>query len=259
MSFEFNGEKYAKASTHQKEWGNKIIGELKLKGNETILDLGCGDGALTFELSQRVPDGKVIGIDASEGMISVAKNKEYERLEFKIMDINNIQIEEKVNLIFSNAALHWVKNHERLLETCYSILKKDGMIRFNFAGDGNCQNYFKVVKVWMNKAPYCQYFKDFEWPWYMPSIEDYKTLIGKIGNYTSIKIWGENADRYFQSQEALIGWIDQPSLVPFMVYLPEGYRESFRTGVIQDMLNLTGQADGTYFETFRRINIEMIK
>ena len=60
-SFEFNDEKYRKASAHQKEWGEKLISELDLKGNESILDLGCGDGITTEKLAQFVPDGQVVG------------------------------------------------------------------------------------------------------------------------------------------------------------------------------------------------------
>ena len=47
QNFEFDGEKYKQSSKHQKEWGNRLISELKIKGNEAILDLGCGDGVLT--------------------------------------------------------------------------------------------------------------------------------------------------------------------------------------------------------------------
>jgi len=57
MPYEFNGEVYKKASTHQKEWGNKIISELNLIGNEHVLDLGCGDGTLTSDIAVLVPDG----------------------------------------------------------------------------------------------------------------------------------------------------------------------------------------------------------
>lgn len=63
--FEFDGEKYKNASSHQKEWGTRIISELTFTGAETILDLGCGDGRLTKQLADLVPEGKVLGIDAS--------------------------------------------------------------------------------------------------------------------------------------------------------------------------------------------------
>ena len=75
-NFEFDGQKYKKASAHQKEWGTRIISELCLTGEETILDLGCGDGVLTKQLADMVPRGKVLGIDASVGMIETAKELE---------------------------------------------------------------------------------------------------------------------------------------------------------------------------------------
>lgn len=73
---EFDGQKYKEASKHQKEWGNAIIAELKLKGSESVLDLGCGDGEITKQISDSLPHGNVIGIDSSEGMISTAKKLE---------------------------------------------------------------------------------------------------------------------------------------------------------------------------------------
>jgi ubiquinone/menaquinone biosynthesis C-methylase UbiE len=68
-TYEFDANKYNVGSTHQKEWGKKIISELSIKGNESILDLGCGDGVLTKEMADLVPNGKVIGIDASKNRV----------------------------------------------------------------------------------------------------------------------------------------------------------------------------------------------
>ena len=111
MPHEFNGEEYKKASTHQKEWGNKIIAEFNLRGDEHILDLGCGDGVLTAELARLVPDGFVLGIDSSRGMIATARKLEAKNLSFRVEDINNLDFKNEFDLVFSNAALHWVKNH----------------------------------------------------------------------------------------------------------------------------------------------------
>jgi trans-aconitate methyltransferase len=259
MTYEFDGKKYKQASTHQKEWGNKIINELQIKEDGYILDLGCGDGALTNNLCTLVPYGKVLGIDGSKGMIETAKELESDNLSFILMDINYINLEQDFDLIFSNAALHWVTDHKRLLKNCSQLLKKDGLIRFNFAADENCSNFFKVVKEVIKENEYKKYFKDFRWPWYMPTIEEYKELVEQIGEFKDIEVWGENTDRYFENKEALIRWIDQPSLVPFMSFLPDSLKETFREKVIIKMLHDTLQEDGTCFETFRRVNIRMKK
>lgn len=122
-TYEFDGEKYKKASKHQKEWGNRLISGLELNGDETILDLGCGDGVLTDQLSELTPHGSVLGIDSSLGMIETAKKLSRESLEFIQMDVNFMNFNEEFDLIFSNAALHWIIDHKNLLERSYKALK----------------------------------------------------------------------------------------------------------------------------------------
>ena len=257
-SFEFDGEKYKKASKHQKEWGNKLISEMSLNGDEAILDLGCGDGVLTEQLAELVPAGQVIGIDASAGMIETAKKYEKANLTFICMDINDIDYSNRFEVIFSNAALHWVKNHEKLLASSFNALRPEGILIWNFAGDGNCANFFSTVKTVMNEQLYKEYFLDFHWPWFMPTKAEYEKLMANTG-FGGIKIEYENADRNFLNCAEMIKWIDQPSLVPFMIHLPNAKKEGFRNAVIEMMLDKTKQTDGSCFETFRRINIKAIK
>jgi trans-aconitate 2-methyltransferase len=254
ISYEFDGDKYKLASTHQKEWGSKIISELKFNGTESVLDLGCGDGILTKKISDLIPKGKVLGIDASEGMIRTAKELKSENLSFQKMDINNIDFENRFDLIFSNATLHWIKDHKKLLNNCYKALKPDGIIRFNFAGNGNCSNFYKVIKEIISGEKFRKYFNSFDWPWYMPSAEEYQTIMDD-NNFKDIRIFEENADRYFKDQDEMIKWIDQPSIVPFIKLVDENTRESFRNEVINKMIDNTKQTDGRCFETFRRINV----
>ena len=71
--YEFDGKKYQQASKHQKEWGSALIESLHFRGDESILDLGCGDGVLTEKLAVMVPNGKVLGIDASSDMLKTAR------------------------------------------------------------------------------------------------------------------------------------------------------------------------------------------
>src|SRR5208283_3438426 len=142
MAHEFDGKKYAEASAHQKEWGTKLIAELDLQGTERILDLGCGDGTVSAQIAGLVPDGRVLGIDASRGMIEAAQGKQRSNLRFRLMDIDELNYVEQFDVVFSNATLHWIKDHERLLRNVGRALRKSGKLRFNFAGDGNCSHFF---------------------------------------------------------------------------------------------------------------------
>ena len=254
MTFEFNGEKYNKVSTHQKEWGNKIISEFKFRGNERILDLGCGDGTLTDQLAELVPKGFVNGIDASWGMIEEAQKHAKANLQFTFLDINHIEFRNEYDLVFSNATLHWIKDHHSLLTNVFNSLKPSGLVRFNFAADGNCSYFFKVIRDVMTREEYKPYFNDFEWPWFMPTVDEYQKLVTQFP-FQESKVWGENADRYFPDKDALIGWIDQPSIVPFLKHIDTGKKKEFRDTVVDKMIEATVQNDGTCFETFRRINL----
>lgn len=221
-AYEFDGEKYKQASKHQKEWGNNLISQLHLCGNEAVLDLGCGDGVLSEQIAQLVPQGKVIGIDASYGMLQTAKKLECDNLSFVQIDINDMDFSDEFDIIFSNAA------------------------------------FYDVVRMKMRDKQYSPYFNGFIWPWFMPSKEQYKALIEPVG-FSKIEIVEENKDRYFSDTDEMIKWIDQPSIVPFIKCIPENMKESFRREVIQLMVEKTKQKDGTCFETFRRINVKAIK
>lgn len=257
-TFEFDGEKYKKASKHQKEWGNSLISELSLRGSENILDLGCGDGGLTEQLAQLVPDGTVLGIDASAGMIAAAQKRISPNLKFTKMDINSMEFQNKFDVIFSNAALHWIMDHEKLLGNSFRALKDGGTILWDFAGDGNCSNFFAVVRELICNKKYKQYFNDFSWPWYMPKKSDYETMIAASG-FSTYYVAEVNRDRFFPSEDDLIKWIDQPSIVPFLDVIPDETKVEFRQDVISAMLKRTLKADGTCFETFRRIHVKARK
>ena len=257
MAHEFDGKKYRDASAHQKEWGAKLIQELSISGTEHILDLGCGDGALTAQLAE-LTQGKVVGIDASRGMIEAARSHRAENLSFKVSDINDLNFENEFDIIFSNATLHWIKNHEALLGNVFRALKKGGVLKFNFAGDGNCANFFSVMREAIKEPPFASSFSAFEWPWYMPTVEEYQRLVHSIP-FKQSRVWGENADRFFPDVETMIKWIDQPSLVPFMKLVPDKDKQDFRQIVIERMVQRTCHADGRCFETFRRINMVAVK
>jgi trans-aconitate 2-methyltransferase len=257
MNHEFDGEKYKQASAHQKEWGTRLIEELDLRGDERVLDLGCGDGALTARLAELVPHGAVVGIDASEGMIETALKHvtpETTNLTFQLRDINELDFANEFDVVFSNATLHWIRNHRALLRNVYRALRLDGALRFNFAGEGNCAHFYRIAREAMDRPEFRPLFARFEWPWYMPGVEEYEELARSFP-FREVRVWGENADRFFSDEDTMVKWVDQPSLVPFLAHVEQEHRAGFRQFVVERMIAVTRQSDGRCFETFRRVNV----
>ena len=254
MPTEFDGKRYQETSAHQREWGERLIDELNLVGNERILDIGCGDGALTASLAGVVSHGSVVGIDASAGMIETAGNHNRHNLSYRLLDILDAVFLDEFDIIFSNATLHWVKDHEKLLPILHRALKDTGVLRVNFAGDGNCSTLNRVATDLMASDEYREAFTDFEWPWYMPSVDAYRELVRR-SDFKSTEVWGENADRFFPDTDTMLGWVDHPSIVPFKQHLGGHMAERFHKAVADRMVEEARQPDGTCFETFRRINL----
>lgn len=114
-----------------KRMGRRLMAGLELNGDEAVLDLGCGDGVLTEQLAMLVPDGRIVGLDTSEGMIQTAMQYKKDNLDFIHMDINDLDYTNEFDVTFSNAALHWVKDHVRLVRNIYKALKPGGIIQWN--------------------------------------------------------------------------------------------------------------------------------
>ena len=115
----WNAEDYAKNSSAQLKWAQELIEKLALQGGESVLDIGCGDGKITSQLALAADNGNVVGIDQSEEMIRLASERfpsaKYPNLSFLCMDATGISLSRKFDVGFSNAALHWVKDHAKAL------------------------------------------------------------------------------------------------------------------------------------------------
>jgi trans-aconitate 2-methyltransferase len=148
-TYNWNAEDYEKHSQSQQQWARELTGKLSLKGGEDVLDLGCGDGKVTAEIARALRNGTVIGVDNSESMIRLATKRYptsvYANLSFKVMDASNLTFEGCFDVIFSNAALHWVKNHKPLVEGLYKYLKPGGKILLQMGGRGNARHIVSVL------------------------------------------------------------------------------------------------------------------
>ena len=145
-------------------------------------------------------------------------------------------------------------DHRRLLGVLHRAVRPGGAIRLNFAGDGNCSRLIAVLRELMAEPPYAPAFRGFTWPWTMPAVDGYERLVAEVP-FAAARVWGDVADWRFPSVEAMVGLIDQPSLVPFRQPLAPATAERFRDAVVARMAARAREPDGRCFETFRRIDV----
>lgn len=250
----WDGRDYERHSSYQRAWGSNLIAELSLRGDERVLDLGCGDGSLTCQLAERVPQGSVLGIDAAAEMLDAARDKCSPNMTVQHLDINHLDFESAFDLVFSNASLHWVHDHAAILRRIHRALRPHGVLLAQFGWDGNCPNMLVCLHRQMATPPFPEAFAGFRWPWYFPTLSAYEDLL-RASPFVNWRAWTEHRNQRFPDRDAIVGWIDNPCLIPFVQALPAELRKPFRHAVVDAMLTRTHQPDGTHLEPFRRMNV----
>lgn len=169
----WNAQQYQDNASFVSEFGSSVLELLNPQSNETILDLGCGDGALTEKIALVAKD--VIGIDSSESMILAAQKR---GLNTIVMSGDAISYKNKFDAVFTNAALHWIPNYQAVIEGVYDTLKPRGKFVGEFGGHGNIATLIGAMKSVVNQNPKMGSFKN---PWFFPRTEEYKKHLEKSG------------------------------------------------------------------------------
>jgi trans-aconitate 2-methyltransferase len=256
MTYQWNSEEYAKNSAAQFEWARELIAKLRLVGNESALDIGCGDGKVTNLLAECVPHGRVTGIDSSPDMIALADRSFPQRnLKFVEMDARTITFQNSFDVVFSNAALHWVKNHRAILRGVKQCLKAGGRLLFQMGGRGNAQDILAVFDELFTQDRWKPYFTDFEFPYGFYGPEEYKAWLAEAG-LTAARVELIPKDMAQPDRDHLAGWI-RTTWLPYTQRLPAELREPFIAAVIETYLrDHSANANGTIHVKMVRLEVE---
>lgn len=167
-SREWNSSAYHRLSAPQVSWGKKVLSRLRLGGDETILDAGCGTGRLTAELLEALPRGSVVGIDLSQNMLRTAREhlKLFgPRAMLVCCDFLHLPFERAFDGIVSTAAFHWVLDHDRLFANLNRALVPGGWLEAQCGGGPNIQRLRRRADTLAATAPFARYFAGFREPW----------------------------------------------------------------------------------------------
>jgi trans-aconitate 2-methyltransferase len=182
---EWDATAYHRLSGPQVSWGKKVLSGLKLRGDEFLMDAGCGTGRLTAELVQDLPEGRVVGVDLSQNMLAMARNQlrpqSRARVHFVAADLQDLPFERVFDGIFSTAAFHWVPDHSRLFRSLFCALRPGGWLRAQCGGGPNLARLRKRTDALM-AAPKCaRFFARFRDPWVYNDADTAADLLRQAG------------------------------------------------------------------------------
>ncbi len=159
---EWDAEAYDKLSDPQYRWGTKLLQSIELRGDEAVMDAGCGSGRLTEDLLARLPRGRVIAVDSSENMVQTARKRLQgygDRVSLLCVDLTELPMVGELDGIFSNAVFHWLPDHAALFRTLLRALKPGGWLVAQCGGEGNLARLRGRLHELMEREPYAKYLK----------------------------------------------------------------------------------------------------
>ncbi|MEO8458679.1 MAG: methyltransferase domain-containing protein [Chloroflexota bacterium] len=154
----WDAETYERIGTPMRGWAQAVIDDLRLKGDETVLDAGCGSGSVTLDLWEKLPDGKIYAVDGSPDMIGKLKRTLAERHIENIIpmqaDLTKLHLNEQVDVVFSNAVFHWIPDDDGLFGSLARATKSGGKLRAQCGGGANIRKLMATTREVEARAPY---------------------------------------------------------------------------------------------------------
>lgn len=188
-----------------------------------VVDLGCGSGELTARLAELLPDSRVLGVDSSPEMLAAAEPLAHDRLRFAQGDLASVV--GRFDLIFSNAAIHWVEDHDKLLPRLYSLLDPGGQIVVQIPSNHDHFTHRYIAELALEPL-----FREALAGWTRTSpvipIERYAQIFHDLGA-NDIVVFQKIYPHVLADADALGDWTSGTTLVPYMERLPAELRERF--------------------------------
>ncbi|OGC22310.1 SAM-dependent methyltransferase [candidate division WOR-1 bacterium RIFOXYB2_FULL_42_35] len=230
----WNAKKYSQSSSAQQKWAEELINKLSLTGQERILDIGCGDGKITAEIAGHLTNGYVLGIDNSEEMISFAREN-HPGIDFKVGDARKLNFDQEFDLVFSNAALHWVVDHLSVLKGIKNSLKSGGEVLLQMGGRGNAGEMLKIAEELMAGGKWSSFFKDFVSPFGFYGVEEYEKWLAQVG-LKARRVELIPKDMVQQGKTGMFAWIST-TWMPYIEKIPQNFQAEFINQLINEYLS----------------------
>jgi len=231
---------YEKSSSAQQTWAQELLSKISIRGDERILDIGCGDGKITAEISRLVPRGSVVGVDSSLEMLNFARSRFpdelWPNLEFQHQDARDLPYHDQFDLILSFAALHWILDHRPVLAGILRSLKSEGRVFMQFGGRGNAASVLDLAGEMIKEEKWSPYFEGFQFPYGFYGPEEYRAWLDQSG-LRAVRVELLQKDMVQKGRAGLASWIESTWL-PYIQKVPVEMRSDFIQEVVDRYIQL---------------------
>lgn len=256
---EWNAQVYHRISRPQQSWGAQVLARLPLRGDETVLDAGCGSGILTGELLERLPHGRVIALDRSENMLARAREHLEPRFPGQVTYIaadlgalDETIVPGPVDAIFSTATFHWIHDHDRLFRGLASLLKPGGRLIAQCGGGPNIARLLGRAQELMAQSPFAPHFAGYRLPFNFAEPEITAGRLTRAG-FGDVSTWLNEAPTTLDDEPTYREFLTNVILHPFLEQLPG---PDLRRDFIERLVT-QARADSPPFSLdYWRLNIE---
>jgi trans-aconitate methyltransferase len=240
-------QSYARNARFVSELGEPLLQLLEPQSEELILDLGCGDGALTAKLADY--GCKVICGDSSLPQLQASKRR---KLNAVVMDGHALGFKQRFDAVFTNAALHWMKEPERVIDGVWRALKPQGRFVGEFGGKGNVETIRSALHAALTRRGIDPLPVD---PWYYPSTEEYSQLLSKAGFKLAFI---ELIPRPTKLPGDILSWLEIFAQ-PFTIAVTEQERLSFLQEIRNELASSLRDSSGSWFADYVRLRFKATK
>jgi trans-aconitate 2-methyltransferase len=220
---------YERLSAPLMAMGTEVLERLVLRGDETVLDAGCGTGGVTRLLHERLPRGRVIAVDAAPSMVEQARELLPPDVDVRRADLLELELDESVDAVLSTATFHWVRDHERLFANLHAALKPGGRLVAQCGGHGNVAAVKQAGFDVAEQPPFAAFFDGWAGDWTFATPEETERRLLAAG-FTDVWCWLSRVD---VEPGDPAGYLRAICLGSFLARLPEELREPFVAAALE--------------------------
>ena len=181
MPRDWNATSYERMSAPLEAMGRDVLDRLELRGDERVLDAGCGTGRVTAALVERLPRGEVIAVDGSPAMVEQARERLGDAADVRVADLLELELERPVDAILSTATFHWIADHDRLFTRLREALVPGGRLAAQCGGEGNVAQLEAAARKVGEREPFAPALGGWPGPWTFASPAATEERLRRLG------------------------------------------------------------------------------